>query len=106
MVALKAITFALAGLLPYVSAAPSPVQGRGEHGQPIAGKYIVTLKSGLPANEMESHIGWVSARLIGQNIAGVERVYNVQGQNGFRGYAGSFDEATVALIKQDSKVRF
>lgn len=94
----------LAGaLLPFASAAPTPVNARAS--EPIPNKFIVTLKEGIASTDRESHLAWVSdvhAQSLGRRqLAGVEKTYNI---STFQGYAGSFDEATIEEIKASPEV--
>ncbi|KAK2608857.1 hypothetical protein QQS21_002570 [Conoideocrella luteorostrata] len=70
-------------------------------GQTVPGKYIVTLKNTAQPAALDSHLRWVDkihARdLTGAVAKGVETTFN--GSYGFSGYAGSFNEGTLAEIK-------
>ena len=76
-------------------------------GKPIPGKYVVTLKGDLGAGAFDAHLKWVkgihTSSAGDMNMKGVEKTYS--GDYNFHGYAGSFDEATVAEIKKSSDVR-
>jgi hypothetical protein len=73
----------------------------------IEGSYIITLKSDLTARDLESHLGWVNdvhARSLGKRgHGGVSKTYSV---HTFHGYAGSFDDETIATIKASPQVCF
>ncbi|KAF4976259.1 hypothetical protein FZEAL_7048 [Fusarium zealandicum] len=76
-------------------------------GDVVPGSYIVTLKSDIKDADVKSHLKWVDdvhkrslTKRDGQN--GVERTYD--GKYGFHGYAGTFDKATVAEIKENPDV--
>ncbi|TQV98638.1 hypothetical protein V2A60_007645 [Cordyceps javanica] len=74
---------------------------------PSGGKYIVTLKNGVTASSVESHLQWVSevhARSVGRrdlNLNGVEKTYGI---GSFNGYAGDFDAATIEEIRNNPEV--
>ncbi|KAM3514027.1 hypothetical protein MY11210_002344 [Beauveria gryllotalpidicola] len=74
---------------------------------PSAGKYIVTLKDGVTASKVESHLQWVNnvhARSLGRrdlNLNGVEKTYGI---GSFNGYAGNFDAATIEEIRNSPEV--
>ena len=82
----------------------APIEERA--GQTISGKYIVTLKPGVKAQDFDKHINWINGiqeRSIDKRDAkGVERTYN--GKYNFRGYAGSFDDKTIEEIKASPDV--
>ena len=77
----------------------------------IAGKYIVVLKESLPQPAVEAHTSWVTdlhrrniearAEAHGPAPAGIEARYGIAK---FKGYAGSFDDATIAAIKASDDV--
>ncbi|CAM1504434.1 Fc.00g020250.m01.CDS01 [Cosmosporella sp. VM-42] len=81
-----------------------------EKGSVIEGSYIVTLKSGVQAQDFESHLTWVedvhkrNIEKRGREYKGVQRKYN--GKYGFKGYAGHFDEATLKELKANPDVDF
>lgn len=98
MVNFKNLASALLAALPLGLAAPAPANNNG---------YIITLKKDIAATGVESHIEWVNhvhARSLGRrdlNLAGVEKTYNV---GNFHGYAGAFDAATIAEIRNNPDV--
>ncbi|OAA50263.1 subtilisin-like protease PR1D [Metarhizium rileyi] len=67
----------------------------------IEGSYIIKLRDNAATVQ---HLSWVSglhARSTGNNtFAGIQHEYNSQA---FRGYAGKFDEETIAKIKTSSE---
>lgn len=75
-------------------------------GSPIKGKYLIALKPGLRARDLDTHIGWVDGvhrrGLSAQQFRGIERTYS--GKYNFHGYAGHFDEATIATIRKNPQV--
>ncbi|KAM3544828.1 Alkaline protease 1 [Beauveria bassiana] len=74
---------------------------------PSGGKYIVTLKDGVTAGKVASHLQWVNdvhARSLGRrdlNLNGVEKTYEI---GSFNGYAGNFDAATIEEIRNNPEV--
>lgn len=72
----------------------------------IEGKYIVTLKKGVDTAAAESHLEWVAdvhKRSLGKrDTVGIERKYDIKS---WKGYAGEFDEATIAQIRESPDVR-
>ncbi|KAK0649633.1 subtilisin-related protease [Cercophora newfieldiana] len=73
----------------------------------LPGKYIVTLKPGVSVDTVGSHLNWARAvharSLSRRDTAGVEKVFAVQD---FNAYAGSFDAATIAEIRDSEDVAF
>ncbi|KAK0662113.1 peptidase S8/S53 domain-containing protein [Cercophora samala] len=69
----------------------------------IPGKYIVTLKPG--ASHFKTHLSWVkdvhARSLWRRDESGIEKVYEA---HGYHGYAGSFDEDTIAQIRASEDV--
>lgn len=69
----------------------------------IEGKYIVTLK---PEAEVQVQVSWVNdvhkRSFSKRDTAGVEHTYDIKT---FKGYAGEFDENTLAEIKANPNVR-
>lgn len=78
-----------------------------QHGKVIEGSYIVTLKPSFQSQDLDSHIQWVgSVSKQGVNkrqFKGVEKTFS--SAYGFHGYAGSFDEDTLAEIRSHPDVR-
>ncbi|RYP45580.1 hypothetical protein DL768_008095 [Monosporascus sp. mg162] len=70
--------------------------------QVIPGKYVITLKGGISAHDVESHVGWVRdahKRSLGSRSAkGVEKTFHIKD---FNAYAGEFDEETLELIRSN-----
>ncbi|KAI6352180.1 hypothetical protein MCOR25_009513 [Pyricularia grisea] len=99
---LKNLAVFLAALAPF--AAGAPVEKEPEVN--VAGKYIVTLKPGIAARDIESHMGWVNSvhkRNVadGKNVAGVEQKFDILD---FHAYAGEFDDATLEEIRNNPDV--
>ena len=88
-------------LLPNALAAPvtAPVTRRSDI---IEGKYIITLK---PEAEVEAQVSWVNdvhkRSFAKRDTVGVEHTYDLKT---FKGYAGQFDENTLAEIKANPDV--
>ena len=101
MVNFKRITLALAGLVPFIAAAPVANE-QSDNSVNVDNKYIVTLKSGVSARDIESHLSWVTdvhkRSLTRRDLAGIEKTYDI---GDFHGYAGSFDEETIEQIKNN-----
>ncbi|KAK4196104.1 peptidase S8/S53 domain-containing protein, partial [Triangularia verruculosa] len=72
---------------------------------PIPGKYIVTLKPGVAPSHVKTHLSWVkdvhARSLSRRDESGIEKVYDALD---FHGYAGSFDEETISLIRASEDV--
>ncbi|KAK5992574.1 Alkaline protease 1 [Cladobotryum mycophilum] len=111
MVGIKNLALVATTLFAYAQAAPMVQEGeasiQSQHGQAIEGSYIVTLKSGLNEEDLESHIEWVQSvhqkRAVNKRqYKGVEKTYT--GEYDFNAYAGSFDEATLAEIRGNPDV--
>ncbi|KAK3995200.1 putative serine protease with a subtilisin domain [Cladorrhinum sp. PSN332] len=100
MVAFYRLTL-LVGLASTVSALPATKRDP----EPIPGKYIVTLKPGVPISAVKTHLNWVrgmpARRLTRRDASGIEQIYNIKD---FNGYAGSFDEATINQIRNSEDV--
>ena len=103
MVGFNTLAVLVAALLPAVFAAP--VETRGPVVEAIPDSYIITLKSGLNARDLESHLGWVtdihSRSLNRREFVGVKKTYSI---NNFHGYAGTFDPVTIETIKNSPQV--
>ncbi|KAM0441113.1 hypothetical protein ACHAPT_000418 [Fusarium lateritium] len=104
MVNFKNLTLAATSLLGLVLGAP--VAG-DDSGKLIPGSYIITLKSFLKTAELKSHLKWVDGvhkRSLNKRdiLNGVEITYD--GRYGFKGYAGTFDKATIEEIKDNPLV--
>ncbi|EHA53404.1 alkaline proteinase [Pyricularia oryzae 70-15] len=97
MLHLKNLAVFLAALAPFAAGAPIDKEPQVK----VAGKYIVTLKPGIAARDIESHMGWVNSvhrRNVadGKEVAGVENKFDILD---FHAYAGEFDEATLEEIR-------
>lgn len=101
MVNFRQLAVSLAALLPLATAAPVPEEQQIKR-DVIPGKYIVSLKTGANA---ESHMSWVNSvhkrSLSKRATGGVEKTYKI---NDFEAYAGEFDEATLAEIRNNPDV--
>ncbi|KAF9728368.1 proteinase B [Paraphaeosphaeria minitans] len=91
------LVFLFGALLPSVLAAPVTKKS-----DLIEGKYIVTLN---PDVEVQIEVSWVNdvhkRSFSKRDTAGVERTYDIKT---FKGYAGEFDENTLAEIKANPNV--
>lgn len=100
MINVRSLAIFIGALLP--AALGAPVTKRADI---IEGKYIVTLKPGVDAPSVESHLSWVAdvhkRSFAKRNTAGIEKTYNI---SDWKGYAGEFDEATIAEIKANPDV--
>lgn len=94
-----------AALLPLVASALSP---RPSSAHPSK-RYIVVLKDHLSNKQAKEHTHWVRSVHAknkkrsgnGANLAGVEKEYSI---HKFQGYAGSFDDSTLAEIESHPEV--
>ncbi|KAF5023096.1 hypothetical protein F66182_4853 [Fusarium sp. NRRL 66182] len=107
MVSLKNIALTVTVFLGCGLAVPAPVTTVAKPGAIIPGSFIITLKPEVDASKAKSHISWVKdvhRRSLTKRDAekGVEKTYD--GKSGFRGYAGSFDPATLKEIKQSPEL--
>lgn len=102
MINVRNIAVLLGALLPAVLAAPAPITKRDDI---IPGKFIVTLKPGVDAAAVESHLTWVNdvhkRSFAKRDTAGIEKKYEIKD---WKAYAGEFDEATIAEIKANPDV--
>lgn len=95
-------------LVPFIAANPIP----SESDDIIPGQYIVTLKDGLTAAEVESHRSWAAA-MHRSNLAAAghrngietEGIFNHFQIHGLNMYAGGFDKKTVEQLKRNPFVR-
>ncbi|KAI8308339.1 Alkaline proteinase [Colletotrichum sp. SAR11_240] len=84
----------------------APVEKPSEFSvQTVPNGWIVTLKEGVSARDLDGHLDWVS-QLQSRNLdkrafAGIERNYSF---NKFHGYSGKFDDATIEEIKKNPDV--
>lgn len=109
MVSLRSFLLVFGSLLSAVLAAPT-LESR-QTLQTIPGKYIVTFKPGTDDAKIDEHTAWATnlhrRHLEGRSFidgdlpAGIERYYKI---NRFAAYAGSFDDATIAAIRQHADV--
>lgn len=87
------------------SALAAPTSQTAASSRVIPGSYIITLKDNVEAPAMQAHINWVGAvhkRSINKrDTTGVAIEY----AGTFKGYAGSFDEDTIAQIRDHPDVR-
>lgn len=73
-------------------------------------KYIITLKPGIAARDVDSHLSWVGgvhrrnmlARRDAEPLAGVGEKFDIKD---FHAYVGTFDEATIEEIRNSPDVR-
>lgn len=103
---LKRGLLVLGALLPLIAAAP--VSQDAAKAQAISGKYIVKLKDGIDAAQIESHHQWATdlhtrsiSRRADSAAKGIEKTYKI---SNFNAYAGSFDETTIEEIKNSDDV--
>lgn len=80
---------------------PAPVLAAPFEKQVVPGKYIVQLKKGISAPDVDTHLSWVrdvhSRRsLNSRDIFGVQKTFRI---NDFNAYAGEFDEETLEQIR-------
>lgn len=103
MASIRNVALFLGALLPLAVAAPAPAK------QPkrdvVPNKYIVTLKSNVSAEAVDSHLSWVQdthkRSLAKRDTAGVEKNFSIAD---WRAYAGEFDEATLEAIRANPDV--
>lgn len=85
---------------------PAPVLAAPFEKQVVPGKYIVQLKKGINAPDVDTHLSWVrdvhSRRsLNSRDIVGVQKTFRI---NDFNAYAGEFDEETLEQIRGNPDV--
>ncbi|KAM0229016.1 hypothetical protein ACHAPO_010292 [Fusarium lateritium] len=106
MVNFKNITLAVTLFLGCGLAVPAPAAPAAESGAIIPGSYIITLKPGIDGIMAKTHLKWVDGvherSLTKREELGVEKTYD--SKSGFQGYAGTFDKATINVIKQSPDV--
>jgi len=81
----------------------------GVHGAAIPNRYIITLKNGLSARHVDSHLDWVDGvhRRSGNGtaatslFAGIRQTYT---RTQWHGYAGEFDDQTIDEIRANPDV--
>lgn len=92
-------------------AAPAPVTPGPDAriGQIVPDNYIVVLKKSVSASQARAHASWADglhASRIGRRddtgLEGVKNKYNTV----FKGYSGSFDEETIAVIEESPEVDY
>ena len=105
MASLRNLALALGALLPAaVSAAPTPAASI----QTIPGRYIITLKNGIDALDLDKHFSWLNdlgkRNLDGRGdiLSGARKIFSF---DAFNAYAGEFDETLIELIKLSKDVR-
>ncbi|KAL4945408.1 hypothetical protein BDV06DRAFT_209514 [Aspergillus oleicola] len=107
MHSIKRSILLLGALLPAVFGAPIEARRTSEK---VAGKYIVTFKAGLEAEQIDAHTTWASnvhkrnlerRGLAERDYAGIEKNYKI---NKFAAYSGSFDDATIEEIRNNVDV--
>nr|XP_036575155.1 Alkaline protease 1-like protein 3 [Colletotrichum truncatum]KAF6781682.1 Alkaline protease 1-like protein 3 [Colletotrichum truncatum] len=102
MVNFKNFAALVAALVPFGAAAPTP---QTETAPNVAGKFIVTLKTGISTRDIDTHMSWVDAvhkrSLSRRDTAGVENKWDI---GKFHGYSGHFDDATIEELKNNPDV--
>jgi len=103
MVNFRNLSILLGALLPTAFAAPAPVTKDSVN--VIQGKYIITFRPGVDSDAVLSHLSWVSdvqkRSLARRKTAGVQKTYEI---SQWKGYAGEFDDATIAEIEANPDV--
>lgn len=111
MPSFKQTLLLLGAMLPAVFGAP--VENTPRASEKIAGKYIVTFKSGTDAAKIEQHTTWAT-NIHKRNLArrdaaddsdlpvGIEKNYKIKD---FAAYFGSFDDSTIEEIRNSADVR-
>lgn len=104
---LKKLALFVSTLLPVVAGAPVVETRQELEASIIPGKYIVTLNKDVALTKRDEHISWVNeihSRSLGRRQLdgeGVNKTYSIAD---FQGYAGTFDDATLAEIKANPDV--
>jgi hypothetical protein len=84
----------------------APLARDAKAGSIIPNSYIITLKPDVDQSGVASHLTWVNEvhkRSLGRRgFSGVEHTY--EGATSFKGYAGTFDEATIEEIRNSPEV--
>lgn len=100
---------ALASILATVSAAQAAQLLNFENKQDVvANSYLVMMHDGMSAHDFKTHVEatakacHVNAKRDGSIVGGVKHKYDV---NGWRGYSGTFDKATLEALTNDPNVR-
>lgn len=88
-----------AALLP-LTAIAAPLEQKAGKPNVVPGHYIVTLKENLSKRDVDDYFASFAKREDG-GLNGVDKVYETEG---FHAYAGTFDDATVELLKQSDQV--
>ncbi|KAM5354150.1 hypothetical protein ACJ41O_000800 [Fusarium nematophilum] len=103
MISLKNITVLLGAIASFALAAPV-AQDNGPVPD-VADRYIITLKSDISQDKVESHLNWVEdvhkRSLNRRDLSGVEKVYNIED---FHAYSGTFDSDTIEELKKSPDV--
>ena len=90
---------------PAIAELPSVADGAQES-RIVPGKWIVSLKPDMAAEEREDHFGWVDMvhrrSLSCRQSVGVEKTFDI---GNFHGYVGEFDEDLIAEIGAKAEVR-
>lgn len=103
MVAFKKLALLLAAALPFGSASPVPQSPQPQ----IKGNYIITLKSGLSTRDVDAHMSWIDnvhKRSIGARDLDLPGVKDTYQAGSFKGYSGSFDDATIEALRNNPEV--
>lgn len=106
MVSFKTIATLLGAAVPLGYANPVPST---QAANIIAGKYIVTLKDGITAGAVSTHLNWVRdvhEDSLGRRQLGFSGVDKTYGVGDFNAYAGHFDDETLERIKNSADVSF
>ncbi|KAL8337736.1 hypothetical protein RB601_006826 [Gaeumannomyces tritici] len=98
-----------AALVPFGAAAPVETAAAPEPVIDTANKYIITLKPGIAAPDLQSHMRWVGdvhrrnmlARRDADPLPGVSDELSIKD---FHAYVGTFDEATIEAIRNNPDV--
>jgi len=102
MVGIKNIALFAGAILPAFGA-PAGEKVAPQAAQVVPNSYIVTLKEGVAP---QGHVSWVNSvhkRSEGRkDTKGVHKVFDIQD---FKGYSGTFDQATLEQIKKNPDVR-
>ncbi|ROT39583.1 alkaline proteinase [Sodiomyces alkalinus F11] len=100
-----AAAFAPLGLAAPAQELPTEEVSYGTVASTIPGKYIVTLKSTLEEQDVQSHLSWVDGvharSLHKRDMSGVDQTFDIKD---FHAYSGEFDEETIEAIKNSPEV--
>lgn len=111
MIVLHGLLLLLTGTVGILAYPPTP-RDKTATPQAVPNKYIVTLKPGVSASSLKTHLTWVDAvhkRSLARrdssytdtDTTGVDQVYNIKD---FNAYAGSFDSETIKEIEASQDV--